>query len=788
MEMNVKWAMMLSCIVLSFACNRVKKIESVDSDSADNPQTTDSGGTDSQPLTGEVIDEGTEAIGSCEFDWKTTESGFGIPASDGVDILVVVDNSGSMADEQEILATSFFTLLNSLSKPVPGWPFDAISNIRIGITTSDMGVSYNGTPYEETDPNSPLFDTPQVLCGAIGDNGAFQSDYNAAEVMIREGVIACGEGATQCPPGWTCENIDAGGVGRCMNPNGADAPVACPASPEERAMDFVSEEFSNDRALMAACLANVGGDGCNYEQQLMAGAAGLENNLESFLRPRALTVVLIVSDEEDCSIKSKDWHKLDELQSVTANLACGRHPEFLMSVADIKARYDDAIAAVKGAPSGVIFAAVVGVPYDESGGMTVCEGPGSALGDCGDVKPAVNGGGTMNRPDEVGRMTSSGIEQFYFEYACERYADDAGPDDRAVTSAYPGMRYVEMAQLYGDMGLVYSICREDWTPMMTELAGMIGGLAGGSTCFSQQLQWDPATETSDCDLIFDYYFSKSEYPEAPACPTDDGQKWADAGTVSVVSSPIGEVTVEYWKRSCAVKKLAVPYNCDDATAETIGQYMLNEFGWFYCENSSEDNSTACGDGVDNDRDGLIDVKDPDCEYCLNGAVGCGLSCPHEVRLTNPALNASMVRDVKAVHLVCTDYTPADNNPDECHENSVATCNDGKDNDLDGAFDCWNYAQAETGAIPPAHFPAAGARRADGSCCPMRVSTDGTNRCEFLNTAGESVGDNHAQSAHVERCNTGTSVSQIPDACCTASAELLCALPRAIRDECASRGL
>jgi hypothetical protein len=42
-----------------------------------------------------------------------------------------------------------------------------------------------------------------------------------------------------------------------------------------------------------------------------------------------------------------------------------------------------------------------------------------------------------------------------------------------VTIGRPGRRFVEVVQLFGDHGYVYSICREDWGPAMRDIARMI---------------------------------------------------------------------------------------------------------------------------------------------------------------------------------------------------------------------------------------------------------------------------------------------------------------------------
>jgi hypothetical protein len=63
---------------------------------------------------------------------------------DGVDMLVVVDDSGSMSEEQAILATSFYPLVNSLANPLPTWKYEAVDSLRLAVVTSNMGISSDG--------------------------------------------------------------------------------------------------------------------------------------------------------------------------------------------------------------------------------------------------------------------------------------------------------------------------------------------------------------------------------------------------------------------------------------------------------------------------------------------------------------------------------------------------------------------------------------------------------------------------------------------------------------------
>ena len=145
-------------------------------------------------------------------------------------------------------------------------------------------------------------------------------------------------------------------------------------------------------------------------------------------------------------------------------------------MSDVKQLQEDIVAA-KSAISGtdasgtMMFAAITGVPVG-----SVCEGRGDQIGDCLNVRPDVNGTGTMSSPDTVERVVGDGgSTQNYFEYACTRYAEGESEEagDAPITAAYPAPRIVQMAREFGSLGFVYSICRDNWTTIMSQIGASI---------------------------------------------------------------------------------------------------------------------------------------------------------------------------------------------------------------------------------------------------------------------------------------------------------------------------
>ncbi|MBN2528834.1 MAG: hypothetical protein JXR76_20760 [Deltaproteobacteria bacterium] len=390
---------------------------------------------------------------------------------DGIDVIFVVDNSGSMAEEQKLLSTSMYSLVNELTRTSAGVGLD----VRVGVTTTDMGVAYSGGVYDGADVEK-LFANDRVRCYDNGDNGEFLTSYlessNDFEVPVFDRMIQCAADG-DCPIDWSCESPDMNGVGVCI-PTMANSALVCPDVSSYLAdngfltsVNTATGEVNFPEFVAAtACMLQPGINGCNYERPLAAGSAAM-NHLASAgaLRPNALTVIVLITDEEDCSVQDEQWFDLDELRQTTANVACGRHRELLQNVHNLKTQIINAKSMATGynATDSVLFAAITGVPVG-----SVCEGRGDRIGDCLNVKPGVNGNGTMGNPDEIERAVSASQTQTYFEYACQREADG-----KVVTAAYPATRIVEMAQEFGDMGFVFSICNDNWTPLMQQLGSTI---------------------------------------------------------------------------------------------------------------------------------------------------------------------------------------------------------------------------------------------------------------------------------------------------------------------------
>jgi hypothetical protein len=371
-----------------------------------------------------------------------------------VDVLLVVDNSGSMAEEQQIFATSVFSLVNSLVAPLPGSLWPAADDVRVAVISTDMGFSWGGNPY--TDGDGWPGQLPQG-CSNIGDHGQFQVYGSGTTINLQPDAIPCDSSAVQCPTNWTCGLIDGDtGIGVCQAPNGDGTSQACPDISEDWA-ETTQADPNGQLPMQVACLSSLGTSGCGFEQQLQSAAVAVTRTDQAvFMREDALLAVIVVSDEEDCSIEHKELFQVPEIQQLEnrkVNIACNldNNEQYLYSTTSF---YQRLVDAKQGRVSGVVFGAIVGVPKAED-----CQGLGS------DISACLNHADMQNVP--VQEETASGLTWF-FKPACNRMEGDV-----EVTKARPGRRFVALAQSFQSGGYIYSICNEDWTPAMADLAAII---------------------------------------------------------------------------------------------------------------------------------------------------------------------------------------------------------------------------------------------------------------------------------------------------------------------------
>ncbi|MBI5488842.1 MAG: hypothetical protein HY905_16030 [Deltaproteobacteria bacterium] len=279
--------------------------------------------------TGADADADADADGGGPVDYPVRT-----PGGLKLDMAVLIDNSGSMSQEQAALTARFPDLLAALLDPADDdgdtWPdHPPVTDLNIGILSTDMGTAGYRV---STCSNSE-----------VGDNGCFRSAPSPA-------------------------------VSGCE----ATYPAFLSRNPTNEAT-YNAADMAHD----FTCLATLGTQGCGFEQQLKAMRQALTVNPATgtcnrgFLRLDSLLALLFITDEEDCSVRPDHNEMFDPTRDDLGhlNIRCFRHPEFVEDVA----AYADAFRGLRpDRPDLLVLGMIVGVPPD----APACIGTGDSLGDC----------------------------------------------------------------------------------------------------------------------------------------------------------------------------------------------------------------------------------------------------------------------------------------------------------------------------------------------------------------------------------------------------------------------
>ena len=390
-----------------------------------------------------------EAVKSSDSDGGLTDGSTGDSSTDDagtsalacttnqLDLLIMMDDSGSMRPEQQLLSTNLPKLVKMLTtgdillNDVEGDASTHADNVRaftslhVAFVTSDMGTAGYAIPGCDHQP--------------YGDDG----------VMRNEGDITA---------------------------------VGCTAT-YPRFLEFTTGGATTEAfAQEAVCIGHVGTTGCGFEQQLDSvlkaltpstspirffnnttghGDESATNN--GFLRQDSVLAVLMITDEEDSSVQNpnifnpSDQGVMDAMASGVALNIIGHFPPtdtYLYPVS----RY---IAGLKSLRSStqppVVFAAFTGVPTD----LVSADG-------------ATNYDAILS--DSRMQYSMSSTDNSKLTAACSvTFMEAGGAQD--LRSADPERRLVEVAQGFGANGLVRSICEGDMSASFTALAKKIGGTA-----------------------------------------------------------------------------------------------------------------------------------------------------------------------------------------------------------------------------------------------------------------------------------------------------------------------
>lgn len=378
-----------------------------------------------------------------------------------LDVLFVIDNSGSMASEQVKLAREIPRMVQVLTSgdrwagresEVPAGlsekarRFTPVKSLHLGVVSTNFGGMLEPTGTQEA----------ILSCAGLGDEGKLLSDTTIAV----EGVTA---------KGGEFPNFARGDVVLAPDP-------ACALPVQPRYQSFGADGGQAEVGTAFSCMARVGVRGCPFEQPLESmwnalapasrkgelyefagGAKGQGDRFnDGFVREDAALAVVVLTDEDDCSITDRG-HALFGLDEQAReeygdlNLRCFRNAgdSNLVRAAE---RYRQGLLSLKPKdPRRVVFTAIAGIPRD-----AIASGSAPAA--------------ILELPEM--QYAEDPVAPGLPRIVCS--ADDATrPED-----AYPARRLVNLAGLMQEAALLESICAPSYAPVVDRLVNKIAPLMG----------------------------------------------------------------------------------------------------------------------------------------------------------------------------------------------------------------------------------------------------------------------------------------------------------------------
>ena len=245
---------------------------------------------------------------------STSTGGVSMTKVNKVDIVVAVDNSRSMADKQQILSLALADLVQSLTNPL------CIDGMGAP-TSMQPATSVDPCPVGTTREFAPIFDIHVgIITSSLGGHGS-----DACSVT---------NDVQSCPGSPNPSNNDQGHlVSRQQACSGLSLPTYegqgfLAWDPAGKLMPPGDSNAADFTSKFSAMVLGVGQVGCGYESQMeswyrfladpepyatiplvngVATPTGLDGTLlqqrAKFLRPDSLLAILMLTDEDDCSIK-----------------------------------------------------------------------------------------------------------------------------------------------------------------------------------------------------------------------------------------------------------------------------------------------------------------------------------------------------------------------------------------------------------------------------------------------------------------------------------------------------
>jgi hypothetical protein len=379
------------------------------------------------------------------------------PLARKVDILVVVDDSGSMADEQVALPPPLLDLVGSLvsgNRAYPAAPrseadsFTPFESVHVGFVSTNMG-----RPPGVQNPAGALTCTEDSGV-SLGGGGKLRADGAAAaldlfdvptKALVRPAIRACRDVELDEP--YFAFGTGAG----------------------ER--DLRDVDATKQAELELQCVGTLGVSGCGIEQPLEAMwkalAPASQNDFvgpdthgqgtgdnAGFLREDSLLVVLTVSDEDDCSLTAEGGKMFEQgdVDGYAVSVRCQMLQDTPAAEGALQPieRYVAGLLGLRGGDaSRVVYGAIGGFPQgDALAASTLLD------------EPAMT---TSLAPDEPSMLA----------FVC-------GGETSVGMGASPGRRYVKLAEALEDRGAaveLQSVCDLDYADILTRIGERVIGAA-----------------------------------------------------------------------------------------------------------------------------------------------------------------------------------------------------------------------------------------------------------------------------------------------------------------------
>jgi|ERR1044071_864128 hypothetical protein len=391
---------------------------------------------------------------------------FPVTASRDLDLLFLIDDSPSTADKQANLASGFPTFIATLQSFPGGLP-----DLHIGFATADMGTQ-----------------------GALDMNPSFGPE-------VGTGMRG------------TCSGTGKDGALQVFGQPVADVFLSDSANPVTAAR---TRNYTGNLAVVMGEIAKGAGvDGCGFEQPLAAVERALTNPANhGFLRPDAYLGVIVITDEDDCSLAHYSLLATD----ATSNALLGALQSFRCTrfgvQCDRGGQTPDAMNQV-GAKQDCH-------PNDGSAYLTTVGKYAAFLKGLktfpGKVFVAAIAGATAPVAVELNVPSNGKTAIPSLAHSCS-YVDRTG----MTAVADPAIRIQSFVDQFADHSAFASICNHDPSVALQQI-GMLANTVMGPACFAGPLAHaDPAVAGAPYDCQVAVIDGQDPAPgrSLPACDRDD---------------------------------------------------------------------------------------------------------------------------------------------------------------------------------------------------------------------------------------------------------------------------